>query len=271
MTEIGFLHPGAMGAAMATCVRGDAHWVGAGRSEESRTRAEAAGMAEISSLASLVARCEVIVSICPPASADAVSAEVAALEFDGLYVDANAISPELTRTIGARFDRYVDGSVVGLPPRADGSTRLYLSGPEAPVVAGLWAGSDLEPVVLGEDVGAASALKMAYATWTKVRGALLLDVCALAEREGVSAALAAEWDRSQPGSNDMARGVAAGVGPKAWRFVGEMEQMVATFGDAGLPTGFAAAAADIYTRLAGFKGAEQVGLAEALDAILGED
>jgi hypothetical protein len=35
---------------------------------------------------------------------------------------------------------------------------------------------------------------------------------------------------------------------KGWRWVGEMEQIAATFADAGLPDGFHRAAAEIYRR-----------------------
>ena len=88
------------------------------------------------------------------------------------------------------------------------------------------------------DVGAASALKMAYAAWTKGSSALLIAVRALAIREGVDGALHAEWERSQPGLGARSESAVAGNARKAWRFVGEMEEIAATFAAAGLPAGF---------------------------------
>jgi hypothetical protein len=41
--------------------------------------------------------------------------------------------------------------------------------------------------------------------------------------------------------------------PKAWRYVGEMKEIAATFEAAGLPAGFHNAAAEICERLAPFK------------------
>ena len=130
---------------------------------------------------------------------------------------------------------------------------MYLSGDEAQAITDLWAGSPLDVRVIDGGAGAASALKMAYATWTKVSGALLLDVRALAATEGVEAALLDEWAISQPGSAERSVQTAQGVAPKAWRFVGEMEQMALAFADAGLPDGFARGAAELYERLASFK------------------
>ena len=48
------------------------------------------------------------------------------------------------------------------------------------------------------------------------------------------------------------RAVSANI-KKAWRFVGEMEEIAATFEAAGLPDGFHEAAGEIYRRLAGWK------------------
>jgi hypothetical protein len=145
-----------------------------------------------------------------------------------------------------------------------------VSGLDAAAVASLWEGSALDARVIDGGAGAASALKMAYATWTKVSGALLLDVRALARAEGVEAALLDEWEISQPGTAGRSEATAAGVAPKAWRFVGEMEQIARTFADAGLPDGFAWGAADLYRRLAAFKDAERPALDDVVEALLAD-
>ena len=113
----GFLHPGAMGASLAAACRGDRLWCGNGRSDATRIRAEAAGIEDVGSLDALVKRADVIVAVCPPASAIAVADDVAALGFAGIYVDVNAVSPATSRAIGARFAQFVDGGVVGPPVR----------------------------------------------------------------------------------------------------------------------------------------------------------
>ena len=92
----------------------------------------------------------------------------------------------------------VDGGVIGPPPRAAGTTRLYLSGPGAADVAGLFSGSPLDARVVDETIGSASALKMTYAAYTKGMAALLLALREVSRFHGVDDTLLAEWAISQP-------------------------------------------------------------------------
>ncbi|MGH7331582.1 MAG: DUF1932 domain-containing protein [Candidatus Rokuibacteriota bacterium] len=257
---IGLLHPGEMGSMVGAAARtGGARvlWFAAGRGSSTHARARAAGLEDAGSLAGLVAASDVILSVCPPHAAGDVAREVADVGFGGIFVDANAVSPATAREVGAIIKKagaiFVDGGIIGPPPRSRGSTRLYLSGDSAFRVAALFEGSALEARVVEGGPGAASALKMAYAGWTKGSAALLLAVRALAAAEGVDAALLREWSLSQPDLPARSEGAAKGNAGKAWRFVGEMEEIAATFANAGLPDGFHQASAEIYRRLAGYK------------------
>ena len=107
----------------------------------------------------------------------------------------------------------------------------------------------LEVSVVDDRPASASALKMCYAAYTKGTSALLLAIRALAEAEGVSEALLSEWDVSQRDLITRSEGAAQGTAGKAWRFVGEMEEIAATFEAQDLPGGFHRAAADIYERM----------------------
>jgi 3-hydroxyisobutyrate dehydrogenase-like beta-hydroxyacid dehydrogenase len=175
-------------------------------------------------------------------------------------VDANATSPATARQAAALVEqagaRFVDGSLVGPPPREPGSTRLYLSGAAAAEVAELCEGSRLEARVIGADPGAASALKMAYAGWTKGSAALLLSVRAMARAAGVEQALLDEWAQSIPELPDRSQRVASRIPAKAWRFEGEMDEIAATLRELGLPDGFHQAAAEAYRRIAPLRGRE---------------
>jgi hypothetical protein len=222
---------------------------------------------DVGSIEALTARAKVIVSVCPPASAIEVAEHVAAAGFQGIYVDANAIAPATTRLIAGRFTRFVDGGVVGPPVQSPGSTRLYLSGGEADTVARLWAGTALETRVIDGGAGAASAVKVCFAAWTKTTAALLLAIRALATAEGVEGALQAEWETSMPDLLAQAERAASGTAPKAWRFAGELDEIAASFAAHDLPDGFGTAAADVYARMAGFKDTSGVTLAEVVEAI----
>jgi 3-hydroxyisobutyrate dehydrogenase-like beta-hydroxyacid dehydrogenase len=165
---------------------------------------------------------------------------------------ARAIQDVVT-TAGARF---VDGGIIGPPAAKAGTTRLYLSGADAEAVADLFTGSLLEAIAIGTQPGAASALKMCYAAYTKGSTALILAVRALAEAEQVSAALVDEWNRSQQGLTQRSENAARNNAKKAWRFAGEMREIADTFAAAGLPDGFHRAAAELYETLAEFKDAQ---------------
>lgn len=257
-STIGFLHPGAMGSELANCCLANRRiWVDAGRSRATVDRAGAAGLEAVPSLGELAQLADVVVAICPPAAAAEVARDVVAAGFTGIYLDANAIAPERSCSIGELFERYVDGSLIGPPPTSPGATRLYLSGPAelTDAVAELWQGTNVDARSIGTEPGEASALKMAYAGWTKGSAALLLAVASLAQSESVMDALRTEWELSQRGLTARLKASAVATAPKAWRFAGEMQEIAATFAAAGLPDGFHLGAADLYERLAEFKNA----------------
>jgi 3-hydroxyisobutyrate dehydrogenase-like beta-hydroxyacid dehydrogenase len=251
---VGLLHPGEMGAAVGQCLAAAGHrvlWVPEGRSPASAARAAAAGLTAASGgLSELVRAADVIVSVCPPHAALDVARAVAG--FDGVYVDANAISPatagEIAQIVEAGGASYVDGGIIGTPPVAPGFIRLYLSGARSGDVLGLFAGSEVDARVIGGSLTAASAVKMAYASWTKGSAALLLTARALARASGVEEALLAEWDISQPGLAERSARAARSAAAKGWRWVAEMEEIAATMAAAGLPDGFHQAAAEVYRR-----------------------
>ena len=269
---VGVLHPGAMGVTVgANAAEGGAAalWASEGRSEQTAERAGAGGLMDVGTVGAVAARSGIVISVCPPDAAEAVAEQVAGVGFDGVYVDANAIAPERARRIGRRIEgagaRFVDGGIIGPPAIRPGTTRLYLSGAGADEVAAGFREGRLEPIVLGDAVGAASALKMAYAAYTKGTAALLLAILGVARQEGVQDALAAEWARSQPALAEGAVTRVRNNAAKAWRFVGEMEEIAATFEAAGMPRGFHEAAGEVYARLRDYRDVEP---APALDALL---
>jgi len=250
---IGLLHPGEMGAAVGRCLTKSGHavlWASEGRSHATQDRAKAAGLTDARTIAAVAGQAGIILSVCPPHAAADVAWAVHG--FRGLYVDANAIAPgtarEIAQLINDSGGRYVDGGIIGLPPTAPGSTRLYLSGPDAPTIQALFEGTDLDARIAGPALTAASAVKMSYAAWTKGTAALILAIRELAREEGVEEALLAEWALSQPGLEKRSQRSAQSATAKGWRWVAEMEEIAATMAAAGLPDGFHQAAAEMFRR-----------------------
>lgn len=253
--RIGVLHPGEMGVSVAQALVDSGHqasWVRAGRSDATHMRA--APFQSYATLADLLAGVEAVVSVCPPHAAVDQARAVRALGFGGIYVDANAVAPSTAAQVGEMIgEKFVDGGIIGPPAHKPGTTRLYVSGPHAQTVAGWFVGGALGVVPLAGELTAASALKMAYAAYTKGSSALLLAVNALAESAGVRDVLIDEWDLSQPGLSQRSGHTASATSRKAWRFFGEMQEIAKTFEEAGLPDNFHLGAAEIYQRMAGLK------------------
>jgi 3-hydroxyisobutyrate dehydrogenase-like beta-hydroxyacid dehydrogenase len=251
---VGLLHPGEMGSALGSVLQAQGAavlWASAGRGTATVARAGAAGIEDAGTASELARRSDMIISVCPPHAARDVARAVAG--FTGVFVDANAVSPDTARAIASLVEAggatFVDGGIVGPPPLQPGMTRLYLSGPATALVAGLFADSAIEPRVVSDRIGDASAVKMAYAAWTKGTTALLLAVRALARSEGVEQALLGEWRDSQPQLPGRSSAAARSACAKGWRWIGEMDEIASTFASAGLPAGFHQGAAEVFRRL----------------------
>ncbi|GAA1380042.1 NAD(P)-dependent oxidoreductase [Pseudonocardia kongjuensis] len=256
---IGILHPGAMGAAIGSALKaraGAVIWADAGRSHATAKRAELADLVAVPDVAELAARSDVIVSICPPHAAREVAEQVAA----GLagrtdrpvYLEANAIAPDTVRAIAQLLgERAVvcDGAVIGPPAWQRGTTVLWLSGPGADALAGLFDGSPFDVRTL-DGLGAASGLKACFALQSKALPTLWLAMAEAAARFGVTDALHDELARGGIEHDGALADVRAKAAAKGWRWAGEMDEAAAAFAAVDVPDGFSRAAAELYRRAA---------------------
>ncbi|MCH7229985.1 DUF1932 domain-containing protein [Glycomyces sp. L485] len=239
---IGILHPGQMGAAIAAQARSRgvrALWCPDGRSEATVHRAQTAGLESVPSLPDLLAQADMVLSVCPPAFAEDLAREVARHGYNGVYADANAISPERAQRIATILPNatVVDGGIIGPPPTEATVARLYLSGPQGACadVAHLFTGTLVEVHQIGNEVGKASALKLSFASFQKATRALAAVSHALADHHGVREALQSEAERM--GSSALAQpGYLPSVAARAWRWAPEMQEIAAALHEAGLPT-----------------------------------
>ena len=236
VTLVGLLFPGEMGTLVGAAANAEVLWASEGRSDATAQRAEAAGFRDVGSVDELVAASEIVLSLCPPAIAEEVAAEVGAAGFQGLYVEANAITPVRAQRIVDSLPRCVDGSVI-----ARAGLNLYLSGDADDVaqVVDIFRGGEVNAIPLEGGIGAASALKMAFGGWNKIGTALTAQAYAIARAYGVEDALAGEGVESDR---------VLRAGPKAWRWAPEMEEVAATCASLGLPDGMARGAAELYSR-----------------------
>lgn len=263
--RVAIFAPGDMGHAIARVLIANGIQVTtnlADRSDRTRELAQLAGVTDRGDDVAAVDGADVLFSILPPALALELAQRLASAlgmaRAKPIYVDLNAIAPATAVEIGEVIEGvgvpFVDGGIIGGPPKSltGMGPRLYVSGHEDDVsrVAELREfGLDMRPVPGG--VGAASALKMSYAAVTKGLTAVATQSLAAAKAYGVDRELDAEmvaslrilrerFDRSLP---DMA--------PKAYRWVGEMEEIARTFADIGLDPRLFEGAAETYRLVGG--------------------
>ncbi len=260
LPAIAVLMPGDMGHAVGRVLREHGHRVLtclAGRSDRTRGLAEAAGLEDTPDLETLIADVELVLSILPPgralAQAEAIAAAMKSTGAVPVYADCNAISPSLTKTVGEEIAgagaAYIDAGIIGLAPGKGPATRFYVSGPDTALMESL-DGKGIEVRALGEEVGAASGLKMCYAGLTKGRWTLQTAVLLAAEQLGLSEALKQEFEFSQQAEYAVMRERIPRLPADSGRWVAEMEEIAATFADAGAPSGFHEGAAEIFRVLA---------------------
>lgn len=257
---VGIVSPGAMGSAVgAALARGGARVVAtlAGRSARTARLAEEARIECLPDLAAVVHEADFVLSIVPPEQAETVAAGVAraarAAGTRPLLADLNAIAPSTSRRIEAAAAalglELVDGSISGPPPWKPGTTRIYLSGPRAPEVAALPL-TGVDAIVVGDEVGAASAVKMSTASVYKGSTVLLAHALLAAHANGV---LSHVLDDLRENAPELVDGIAlrlARAAPKSGRFIGEMREIAAAQEEAGLTPALFEAMAEIYAALA---------------------
>ncbi|MFD8621428.1 DUF1932 domain-containing protein [Streptomyces sp. NPDC059513] len=272
---VGILHPGSMGAAVAACAATNAAavlWCEAGRSVASAERAAAAGLTPVDTLAELLDRSDIVISLCPPAVAEDLARDVVGHRFAGVFVDANAINPERVQRIAGLFApdaTLVDGGVVGSPPVRGKTPTLYLSGPVAGTdrIEALFAGTAVQTTVLGTEVGKASALKLAYATFQKTSRVLTALAVGMAREHGVDQELIEVASRRTDSYLAEPEYVAK-TAARAWRWGPELEEAADALAAAGLPPEMLRAAASTLARWDDVKDDSELSLTDALDRLV---
>jgi 3-hydroxyisobutyrate dehydrogenase-like beta-hydroxyacid dehydrogenase len=256
---VAVIAPGAMGAAVGKRLVENGLTVLtslAGRSEETRARAKAAGMSAAKD--DDIARADFILSILPPGDALSLAQHfVAALTASNakpVYVDCNAINPKTVERVAAAIAPtgcpFADAGIIGQPPKpGDAGPRIYASGAAAPRFASL-RDYGLDIRVLAGEMSAASALKMSYAGITKGTQAIGAAMMLAATRAGSADALMAELQLSQKEMFPWLRRQLTMMPPKAYRWVAEMQEIAGFVGEDPAARELYEGAAEFYERFA---------------------
>jgi len=261
LTTVGIMSPGDMGHTVGKML--DSHGLRVitcpeGRSERTRGLAKKANIRDVPTYQDMVNESDLLLSILVPARAkqmaESIAKAISDTKADIIYVDCNAIAPQTVRQIDEIITgaggKFVDAGIIGPPPKREGTTRFYASGPRADAFEELNQ-FGLEVIVLGKEIGQASAMKMCYAALTKGLTALSIALLTAAETLGVSESLREEFRGSQPMLYERMEKQLPGVPSKSRRWVGEMEEIAKTFDHVGLTPKIHEGAADVYRLVGG--------------------
>jgi len=227
-----------------------------GRSQRTKNLAEMAGLRQVATLEDMVIQADLVLSIMVPSKAMSFAREIAphfeSSKTPTYFADCNAISPQSALAMAEVVDqaggKFIDGGIIGTAPTKGDTPRFYVSGPDASLVMEL-DGRGIIVKAIGNKVGQASGIKMCYAALTKGTNTLHVALLTAASRMGLTDDLRKEFEFSQKSHlAAMEKGISR-LPANAHRWIGEMEEIAATFENLGVTPNFHKGAAEIYKML----------------------
>ncbi len=224
-----------------------------GRSQRTRDLAKKVKIEEVSTYKDLISNTDMILSILVPAEAENAAKKVAEtskkMGESIVYADCNAISPSTSLAINEIMQnadcKYIDVSIIGPPPRIEGKTRFYASGPNVDIFEEL-SNFGLDVRILGKKIGQGKGIKMTYAALTKGLTAISMQLLTAAYKMELFDDLIKEFQISQPQQYERMEKVLPNMGYRSTRFIGEMEEIAYTFRNLGMTESIYLGAAEIY-------------------------
>ena len=206
--DVAVLGTGIMGAAMARSLAREGHTVRVwNRTPEKAQAVEQDGITAVDSVKKAVKGADVVLTVLFDAdSVLAVTEELTdALRLDAVWLQVSTVGPEGVRRIAAEapqvHERLLDAPVIGTrQPAEDGKLVVLLAGPAKarakaePVLEAIGS----RTVVVGDKVGAASALKLACNSFIATINAGTAQALALTSALGVDPALFLEAVKGGP-------------------------------------------------------------------------
>ena len=239
---VGVMSPGDMGSGVGGVLKKNGLRVITalnGRSDDSKRRASEQEFKDVGSLDELVIQSDIVLSILVPSQALSFAQNIAEVivrtDAKVAVADCNAVSPSTGVKIGEEITgaggKFIDAGIIGGSPRAGAVPRFYACGEHANIIGEL-DGKGISVPIMNGPIGSASGLKMVYAALTKGTAALYASTLMTAKSLDLYEDLINELEHSQ-GSTLTGMDMLKTVSTKAFRWIGEMDEIAATFGDAG--------------------------------------
>jgi 3-hydroxyisobutyrate dehydrogenase-like beta-hydroxyacid dehydrogenase len=164
--------------------------------------AKAVGVRVASSPEDAVRDAEMVIAAVTAASShDAAQSVATHLRGQPFYLDVNSVSPgrkQATAKLLGDAARYVDVAIVAAIYPARHKSPMMLAGPDAKAVEPLLTKLDMRTQIVGDEVGAAAAIKMVRSVMIKGIEALTLECFLAAQRAGVVDQVAASLKNNYP-------------------------------------------------------------------------
>ncbi|GAQ45574.1 6-phosphogluconate dehydrogenase C-terminal domain-like protein [Aspergillus tubingensis] len=238
-------------------------------SEHTYNRARAANIELLDSDEQLVETVDYLLAIVPPRDALATAQRFWSLPAKPTdkqlhYLDLNAISPALARTIATEFThhspgtKFIDGGIIGGPPKQKHENEstwtrpaIPISGPELPDAR---LADVLNTRYLGPRIGQASGLKCCFGSLIKGLLAISYQSFSTAHAMGIYPELQSLLESFQPGLQSSITRMIVETPPKTGRWVDEMVEIGRCFGEEGgwdaASHGNGQGGADVYAQVA---------------------
>jgi 3-hydroxyisobutyrate dehydrogenase-like beta-hydroxyacid dehydrogenase len=221
-----------------------------GRSAKTKARVEGLGV-KCLTLPQLVEESTVFLSVLPPTEAHDLAKTVAKAfqesnpDREITYIDLNAMSPNLSRQIARTITSsgidFLDGALLGFPPKELGNNSWFLpamllSGPKPNTNSGPWTTELLNLLNIrhvGADFGAASGLKTCFSAIYKGQAAVAIQAYTTAQNLGVLPALREHMNEYFPTSTPIIESSLHNALRKTYSWIKEMDEIEETFATEG--------------------------------------
>jgi 3-hydroxyisobutyrate dehydrogenase len=220
------LGTGIMGSAMARSLAREGHEVAVWNRTRERAEAVAGdGITAYAALGDAVAGADVVFTMLFDTESvlDVAAGVASALGPDAVWAQSTTVGPDgmarIAEAAGAAADRLLDAPVLGTKqPAEDGKLTVLVSGPESvrERAAEAFDAVGARTVVVGDEVGPASALKLASNAWVASINAATAQSLGLAEALGLDPLLFLEAIRGGAADSAYAQGKGQMMAARSW-------------------------------------------------------
>ncbi len=157
-----------------------------------------------------------------------------------LFLDCNSTSPgmkrDVAKTVTEAGGRSVEAAVMDLVPRSQHKVPMLLAGKDAEELIGKLAPYGVDMKSVGDDIGAASTIKMCRSVFMKGLDAILMECMVAAETAGVTDRIVSSMQVTIPEINwpVFIGKKLGGAAQHSGRRAGEMREVATTLRELGL-------------------------------------